>query len=256
MRVTIELRQRHNMAHTTHTPTDALAAVTFFPRDESGELVIPPCAYTLDGFRQWALSKDFPQRGRFTFVGGGLIVDMSPESLERHNEIKTEVSRVLANLVRAESLGRLYTAGALASHPGAGVSSEPDALFLSRDTLKAGRVQFTPEKGHPESSKEIVGGPDWVLEIVSPSSVKKDKQLLREAYYQAGVGEYWLIDALGDQIEFQSLVPGDGEYQPVPESDGWIESPTFNRAFRLTRDTDQYGLRQYTLHARETSRAS
>lgn len=238
------------MVHTTQPSGSPLAAITFFPRDESGEVVIPSCANTLDGFRQWALSDDFPQRGRFTFVGGGLIVDLSPESLERHNEIKTEVSRVLANLVRAESLGRLYTDGVLVSHAAAGVSNEPDALFLLRDTLTSGRVQFTPEKSLPQSSKEIVGGPDWVLEIVTPSSVKKDKHLLREAYYNAGVGEYWLIDALGDKIEFQSLVPGDGGYQPAPASDGWVESPTFGRAFRLTRDVDQHGLRQYSLHAK------
>lgn len=228
----------------------AFPALTFQNGDMEEAISVPPTAGTLEGFREWALSDEFPERGKITFVAGGLIVDMSPESLEKHSEIKTEICRVLSNLVRDQKLGRLHIDGVLITNVTAGVSNEPDALFLSRQTIKSDRIKLTPAKNDPESSKEIVGTVDWVLEIVSPSSIKKDKVLLRKAYYESGIGEYWLIDALRDQVEFEILVPGDKEYEPVPPQDGWLASPTFGKRFKLEREKDEDDFWQYTLYLR------
>jgi Uma2 family endonuclease len=89
---------------------------------------------------------------------------------------------------------------------------------------------------------------DWVLEIVSPSSKRKDKVLLRKAYYEAGVSEYWLIDALDNEIDFQLLIRGETEYIPVVTQDGWLASPTFGKSFKLDRAIDEDGFLEYTLH--------
>jgi Uma2 family endonuclease len=223
-------------------------AIVFHGGDLADIVSVPPSAGTLEGFREWALSDGFPERGKITFVAGGVIVDMSPESLEEHSEIKTEICRVLSGLVRDQNLGRLHIDGAMITNVPAGVSNEPDALFLSRETMKSDRVSLTPAKNRPQSSLEIVGTVDWVLEIVSPSSVRKDKVLLRKAYYQAGIGEYWLVDALGEQIGFDILVPGGNEYGPVKPQDGWLASPTFGKSFKLQREKDEDDFWQYTLH--------
>jgi Uma2 family endonuclease len=226
-------------------------AITIFPLDESSGFVIPFSAYTHDGFREWALSDDFPERGKITFVEGELVVDMSPESIEIHSSIKTEISRVLATIVRHQKSGQFHIDGVLITNANAKVSNEPDALFVSRETLKSGRVTFTAAVGHPDGSKEMVGTVDWVLEIVSPSSRRKDKKLLRDAYCKAGIAEYWLVDALGDEIEFQLLVPGDNGYVVAQAADGWLHSPTFGRSFKLTRERDEDGYWFYTLEHKE-----
>lgn len=233
---------------TSPTGPTAFPVITFHGRDESDHVVVPPSAITLDGFREWALSDEFPERGKITFVGGEVIVDMSPESLEEHSEIKSEIGRVLLNLVREERLGRLHIDGVLVSNRQAGVSNEPDILYLSKETMRCGKIQLTRLKDRPQSSKEIVGTVDWVLEIVSISSKKKDKVLLRDAYYRAGIGEYWLVDALGEEIDFQILVPGEKEYVAVTAEEGWLPSPTFGKSFRLERATDEDGFLEYTLH--------
>lgn len=225
------------------------AAVTIL--DENECLVIPFSAHTHDGFRAWALSDDFPERGKITFVEGEMVVDMSPESIEIHSSIKTEISRVLATIVRQQKSGQFHIDGVLITNTDAKVSNEPDALFVSRETLKSGRVTFTPAVGHPDGSKEMVGTVDWVLEIVSPSSRRKDNKLLRDAYYKAGIAEYWLVDALGDEIEFQLLLPGDNGYIAAEASDGWLSSPTFSRSFKLTRELDEDGYWLYTLEQKE-----
>lgn len=44
------------------------------------------------------------------------------------------------------------------------------------------------------------GAPDWILEIVSPSSRRMDYMLKLFKYQQAGVREYWIVDAEKNKI--------------------------------------------------------
>jgi hypothetical protein len=53
---------------------------------------IPAAACTLDGFRKWACSTAFPERGHISYIGGELIIDMSPEEFNHHNT-KRKTSR-------------------------------------------------------------------------------------------------------------------------------------------------------------------
>lgn len=46
----------------------------------------------------------------------------------------------------------------------------------------------------------IVAIPDFVLEIVSPSSIKIDNNIKKELYIQKGVKEYWIVDYLDKSI--------------------------------------------------------
>ena len=44
------------------------------------------------------------------------------------------------------------------------------------------------------------GAPDWVVEIVSPSSKQMDYFTKLFKYREAGVREYWIVDAQRNQI--------------------------------------------------------
>jgi Uma2 family endonuclease len=39
----------------------------------------------------------------------------------------------------------------------------------------------------------VRGTPDWVMEVLSPSTAKKDEGIKRDRYQRAGVKEYWLL---------------------------------------------------------------
>ncbi len=222
-------------------------AITFYDRDESEPIVVPSSAHTLDGFRKWALSDEFPESGSLSFVNGAMLIDRSLERIDTHNFLKTEISLVIAMLIRQAKLGYFFSDRTLLSNQAATISTEPDAMFVSRESLTRGRAKFPPHGDRPQEATELVGTPDWVLEIVSPSSKRKDKILLREAYYQAGIGEYWLVDALVEEIDFQILVPGEKEYVAVASQEGWLASPTFERSFKLEREIDADGFLEYTL---------
>ena len=63
--------------------------------------------------------------------------------------------------------------------------------------------------------------PDWVLEVASPGTQKKDRDHKRCRYAAIGVPEYWMFDPKGDVYpsgtpRLQGLKLVDGEYMPLP----------------------------------------
>ena len=210
-------------------------------------LRIPRGAFSLNGFREWVLSDEFPEKLKVTHVDGEIYLDMSKEELKSHALVKGEIARVLMNLNRKYKLGQFYLDGVLVSNEPAEVSNNPDAVFMKWESLEQGRVRLVEGKKHPEQLMEIEGSPDWVLEIVSESSVKKDTKKLRSAYSRAGIFEYWLVDARGREINFQILHLRNGGYVAAPRRRGWRHSRLFQRDFRLVREITRLGLWEYTL---------
>jgi Uma2 family endonuclease len=215
------------------------------------EICIPASAHTLAGFRAWATSDDFPERGRFSFIDGEIYIDMSPEELETHVKVKVELGYVLVGLNKKLKLGEFYSDGALVSNPAANLSTEPDAIFITWETLEAGRVRLVPREGAEGQYIEVEGTPDWVVEVVSKYSVGKDTRRLRKQYHRAGVPEYWLIDARSDAVDFQILVREEADYRNQTDRGGWQTSPLFGRRFRLVRKKGRMGLWEYTLQAKK-----
>jgi Uma2 family endonuclease len=202
---------------------------------------------TFDGFRVWARSDDFPERGRIAFVNQEIIVDMSAEELNKHAQPKAEISRVVMNLVVKHDRGKFFPDRTRVVHEEAGVSNEPDATFVTWESLQSGRVRLVPHEEEPDSYTELQGTPDWILEIVSDSSVNKDTVQLRAAYHRAGIPEYWLVDARGEQIDFQILWHGPQDYVPAPRRGASQESRVFGRLVRLLRKRDRMGFWHYEL---------
>ena len=89
-----------------------------------------------------------------------------------------------------------------------------------------------------------------VLEVVSDSSVDKDTVLLRDLYWQAGIAEYWLVDARGERLSFDILRHTSKGYTAVRRQSGWLKSSVFNKSFRLTRRFDKQDNPEYTLALR------
>lgn len=198
--------------------------------EESGR--IPAWVVDHASFRRWAYSTEFPERGRFGFLNGAVWVDLSMER-DSHNNLKTEIATVVASLVKGKQLGRYYTDGMMITNVVAGLSTEPDGMFVAWDTLKTGKVRL--EGGPRSDGIELVGAPDMVLEVVSPSLVTKDTTELKKTYYRAGIPEYWLVDNRGAEIRFDILRHRDRGYRAARPIDGWQRSAVFGAVFRLRR---------------------
>lgn len=212
-----------------------------------------PFMESLDEFRAWALSDEFPDRFRIDFLHGRIEVDMSPEDLYCHGTLKTRIIAVFANIVDEGDLGELFSDKTRVSSPSADLSSEPDVVFVSYDALEAGRVRRIPKQGGSGRFVELEGAPDVVVEIVSDSSEAKDTQRLPVAYYDAGVPEFWLFDVRGQRLDFHIHRRGPNGFERVPvEPDGFRHSGVFKRWFRLSRRPGRAGGWQYELqHQKE-----
>ncbi len=57
---------------------------------------------------------------------------------------------------------------------------------------------------HPK----IDGVPDLVIEILSPSNPKHDRDLKKQLYQRVGIPEYWIVDPLNEAIEQYVLSGG------------------------------------------------
>jgi Uma2 family endonuclease len=208
---------------------------------------IPKNALSPKGFRRWLFSGQAPDYGKLHYIAGEIYIDMNAESLNAHAKVKLEVTSRLATIVKDDDLGVVYPDGTLIVHEPADISNEPDACFCSWDSLESRRVRETNIDGGDDGEKLALYGPvDWVLEIISPSSVRKDTVVLRDRYFRAGVREYWLIDARRTNIDFQILVPGRAGFVVQPRRGGWVSSKVFNRKFSLQR-RDYRGFWRYDL---------
>ncbi len=201
------------------------------------ERVEIPYFHSLAEFRAWVFSDDFPERGRIDYIGGRIEVDMSPENVFFHGSVKTEVVRVLGNIVQSAGGGYLFSDQMRVSCPAAELSAEPDIVYLSDDALDSSRVRLVPSAGgEPDSYVELEGAPDLVVEIVSDSSVAKDTRRLPTAYWRAGIAEYWLIDVRGERMFFRIHARGTDGYEPVSaDAEHFQRSAVFDRRFRLDR---------------------
>jgi Uma2 family endonuclease len=221
------------------------------PLPQTLHVTVPESARTLDGFRAWATSDEFPESGQISYLAGELFIDMSPEAFYSHNQVKTEIIAVLQPLVKQQKIGKLCADRLLITSDAANLSTEPDATFLSNARLKSGEVRLIPRPKDREGI-EMRGSPDWVLEIVSDTSVRKDTVRLLELYFRANVREYWLVDARGESLEFTIYRRGRTAFKPVPAVRGWRASEVFSRRFQLARDPDEFGGWEYTLRVSKT----
>ena len=149
--------------------------------------------------------------------------------------------------MKNQQWGKLFPRGALLTSEEASFSTEPDATFASWETLESERLRYVPLNGDVRRSKELLGTPDWVLEIISDASAARDAQL-RQLYFRAGIPESWLVDARGTELAFTILVLDSAAYEPADvRRGGWQASPVFKRLFRLSRTKNRLDHWEYRL---------
>lgn len=202
-------------------------------------LRIPGWVNDHSAFRRWFRSTDFPEEGRVSFLNGELTFDLSREEIYSHNRVKTVIGAKLSDLVTQYELGEFFGDGTMISHIGAEMSNNPDSVFIANASFENKTVRFV--EGDEGGYIEIEGSPDMVLEVVSKSTEGKDTVLLREAYWNAGIREYWLVDARGDSLGFQILKHTSKGYSPVRQVSGSLKSTVFGKSFRLIAKNNHLG---------------
>lgn len=222
--------------------------------EDSGELIIdgwlrvPATVFELDGFRDWVLADDFPEKLKASFLGSRIEIEMSPEELHTHTRVKGDIFADLRTWVLQHRAGELFTDGAQLTEGDAGLSTEPDMMFSLWDSIRSGRVRYVEKVRGSGRFTEVSGAPDLVVEVTSRSSVRKDNVELAKRYFKAGVREYWTIDARGKSIEFRVFVRGARKFKRVAAgADGYTRSQVLGGSFKVTRQLNELEHWEYRL---------
>ena len=146
------------------------------------------------------------------WVRGEVTVFMPP--VDVHQVVLGFLYELVASFVRIFALGEVRFAPLEVTTIPDTVYREPDLIFVARQNV------------HRLTDKRCEGPPDLVVEIVSPSSRKRDYVEKRQEYEQVGVGEYWIVDPRAGQerVTFYQRTP-QGIYRDVPpDSEGRYHS--------------------------------
>jgi len=134
--------------------------------------------YTYADYLQW------PDETRYELIDGKAFL-MSPAPLVEHQEIAGEVFRQLANQLDGQPC-RPYIAPVDVRLPRKFEADAAIDTVVQPDVL----VVCDPSK---IDRRGVRGAPDWVLEVLLPSTAAHDQIAKRRTYERAGVREYWLV---------------------------------------------------------------
>ena len=130
---------------------------------------------------------------RYEIYEGELI--MVPASATKHQKISWKIEFIMGKFVKENNLGTILDAPTdvvLAED----VIVQPDILFISK------------ERGDIIKPQAVMGPPDLVVEIASPSTSFYDTVKKRDIYQRYGVKEFWLVFPEEKAIEVMTLDEG------------------------------------------------
>lgn len=141
-----------------------------------------------------------PEGERYEVLEGDLRMVPAPD--RQHQRIVARIYRLLAGAVEDTGLGEVNIAPfdvILADD----AVVQPDLLVVLADNLGI------------LAAEGVRGAPDLVVEVLSPATAQRDRDIKRRMYGRHGVKEYWIVDPealtvevavnLGGRLETQGL---------------------------------------------------
>jgi Uma2 family endonuclease len=145
------------------------------------------------GYWTYADLEALPDDGRRYEIVEGVLWEMTAPTWE-HGAAVLNLIALLLPYVRAVG-GTMRTA-------------PQDVFFPGADPVQPDIFAVLPGNPGQAGQRGFVGAPDLVVEVLSPSTRGRDALTKRSLYAQAGVKEYWLVDAEARSIEVLVLDGG------------------------------------------------
>jgi Uma2 family endonuclease len=102
----------------------------------------------------------------------------------------------------------------------AAMGCRPDVLGWRRDRF--------PRLPEPDARGLVTAVPDWICEVLSPSTASVDQGKKRRAYHVAGVEHYWLVDPTNGTLTVLSRAEQDYLIVLVAGRDEVVKAPPFD----------------------------
>lgn len=154
-----------------------------------------PARITAQAFYQ---RPEYAQHDLIQLIDGEVIIGVPPIPL--HQQIVLATAILLKQAAAAG--GQVYVA--------------PVEMFFDEyNSLQPDVLYIAPQSRCIVEDKRLVGPPDLVVEVLSPSTVRHDKTVKFLVYEKNGVSEYWLVDPTHRLLEVWRLEGGSFAQQGV-----------------------------------------
>ena len=127
-------------------------------------------------------------------VLNGQIISMSPSPTTKHQHVQRELLIEFGNYLRGKESNVFSTPIDVCLFADKNMSTTSIKDWVQPDLV----VVCDHEK---ITEKCIIGAPDMVIEILSPSTARNDRLVKFNAYQEAGVKEYWIVDPANEYVE-------------------------------------------------------
>ena len=146
--------------------------------------------YTYADYCAW------PEWERWELIDGVAYAKDAP--FEAHQSIVGEIYGQLSNFLLGKQC-KVFLAPfsvRLNADTGDDTVVEPDILVVCDDSKRDGRG--------------VVGAPDFIVEVLSPSTARHDRVTKLRLYQSSGVLEYWIVDPDAKTVTAHALQGGAG----------------------------------------------
>ncbi|QKY68641.1 Uma2 family endonuclease [Lentibacillus sp. CBA3610] len=127
-------------------------------------------------------------------VINGEVINMSPPPTPKHQDVVDELTAEFKMFLRDKEC-RAF-------------SSPMDVCLFADEGTKAADIQNWVQPDLMvicDSTKikdnNIIGAPDLIVEVLSPSTARNDRWIKLKSYEEAGVKEYWIVDPYNMSVE-------------------------------------------------------
>jgi Uma2 family endonuclease len=121
-----------------------------------------------------------PEDGRrWELFEGDFLVTPAPSPL--HQKISRRLQHALMTQLEDTGLGEV-------------INAPIDVIFDDLNVVQPDIVIISSARASLITERAIEGAPDVLVEILSPSSIDRDRQLKFRMYERFGVREYWIVD--------------------------------------------------------------
>jgi len=162
-----------------------------------------------------------------------------PETTQPMELIEGEpITLPTPSAIHQSVIGKLYRLIStwLEKNPRGHIWLSPLDVHFSQDTVLQPDLFFVVQDCHMGEDGYFHGVPDLCIEVLSPSSVKRDRIQKFDLYERFGVREYWLVDPGLSCIEVYALQGGIFQKYGVYESTNLLSSSMLDGLQFLTAD--------------------
>jgi Uma2 family endonuclease len=146
---------------------------------------------------------------RYEIINGELLMSPAPDTW--HQDWLNQLNLLLTPFVKKKKLGRVFI-------------SPVDVVLDQENTVQPDLIFVASANVGIVQRRALFGVPDLLVEMVSPSSVRRDRYDKRELYARFGVKEYWIGDPANRAFEILTLAAGRYELHCSAEERGKVSS--------------------------------